>query len=149
MRTAFNWRAYPSWSMIATWNKSLRQTGVNFDLTHASRMWHLVENESGSGSWETVQRMSLSRYTNDPVRAAWTTNATRWLIQAIVGYQHAFGPMAPQPMEVPPPAPEGATPAQITAAKNAREVVRLHNVTVDNDRITAATAIGTTIGEIA
>ncbi|KAF8697561.1 hypothetical protein AX14_001337 [Amanita brunnescens Koide BX004] len=57
--------------------------------------------------------------------------------------------MAPQPMEIPPPAPEGATPAQITAAENAREAARLHNVTVDNDRITAATVIGTTIGEIA
>ena len=134
--------------MIATWNESLQQTEVNFDLTHVNRMWHLVENESGSGSWETIQWMSLSRYTNDPVGATWTTNAARWLIQAIVGYQHAFGPTAPQPMEIPPPAPEGATPTQVTAAENAREVARLHNVTVDNDRITAATAIGTTIGEI-
>ncbi|KAF8643219.1 hypothetical protein AX14_009593 [Amanita brunnescens Koide BX004] len=52
-------------------------------------------------------------------------------------------------MEIPPPAPEGSTPAQITAAENAREAARLHNTTVDNDRISAATAIGTTIGEIA
>ena len=135
--------------MIATWNESLQKEGVNFDLTHLNRMWHLVENGSGSGSWETVQRMSLSRYANGTVGATWTTNAARWLIQAIVGYQHVFGLTAPQLMEIPPPAPEGATPAQITAAENAREAARLHNVTVDNDRITAATAIGTTIGEIA
>ncbi|KAF8671904.1 hypothetical protein AX14_005634 [Amanita brunnescens Koide BX004] len=148
VRTAFDWPAYPSWSMIATWNESLRQE-IRFDLTHLNRMWHLVENDSGSGTWETVQRMSLSRYANDPVGATWTTNAARWLVQAIVGYQHTFGPTAPQPIEIPPPAPEGLTPAQITAAENAREAARLHNTTVDNNRLTAATAIGTTIGEIA
>ena len=93
--------------------------------------------------------MSLSRYANDLVGMTWTTNAARWLIQAIVGYQHAFGPTAPLPMELPPPAPEGSTAAQITAAENAREAARLHNTTVDNDRIMAATAIGTMIGEIA
>ena len=134
--------------MIATWNESLQQE-IKFDLTHLNRMWHLVENDLGSGSWEVVQQMSLSRYANDPVGATWMTNATQWLIQAIIGYQHAFGPTAPQPMEIPPPAPEGATPAQITAAENVREAARLHNVTVDNDRITAAAAIGTMIGEIA
>ena len=149
VRTAFDWPAYPSWSMIATWNESLRQEGVNFDLTHVNQMWHLVENESGSRSWETIQWMSLSRYANDPVGATWTTNAARWLIQAIVGYQHAFGPTAPQPMEIPPPAAEGSTPTQIAAAENAREAARLHNTTVDNNRITTATAIGTMIGEIA
>ena len=52
-------------------------------------------------------------------------------------------------MELPPVAPEGSTAAQIAAAENARDAARLHNTTVDNDRITAATAIGTTIGEIA
>ena len=135
--------------MIATWNESLRQERVNFDLTHFNRMWHLVENESGSGSWEVVQRMLLSRYANDPVGATWMTNAARWLIQVIIGYQHAFGPTAPQPMVIPPPAPEGLTPAQIAEAENARDAVRLHNNTVDTDRIMAATAIGNTIGEIA
>ena len=134
--------------MIATWNESLRQE-VRFDLTHLSQMWHLVENDSGSGSWETVQRMSLSRYTNDPVGATWTTNAARWLIQVIVGYQHTFGPAAAQPMEIPPPAPEGSTATQISTAENTREAARLHNTTVNNDRIAAAMAIGTTIGEIA
>ena len=112
-------------------------------------MWHLVENESGSGSWEIVQQMLLSRYANDLVGAMWTTNATRWLIQAIVGYQHTFGPTVPQPMEIPLPAPEGSTPAQIATAENARDAARLHNNTIDNNRITTVTAIGTTIGEIA
>ncbi|KAF8670115.1 hypothetical protein AX14_005943 [Amanita brunnescens Koide BX004] len=131
VRTAFDWPAYPSWSMIATWNESLRQE-TRFDLTHLSRMWHLVENDLGSGTWETVQRMSLSRYANDP----WDIN-TRLDLPLL------------NPWKFPPPAPEGSTPVQITTAENAREAAGLHNTTIDNDRITAATAIGTTIGEIA
>ena len=90
-------------------------------------MWHLVENESGSRSWAVVEWMSLSRYTNDPVGATWTTNVVRWLVQVVLGYQHAFGPTTPVPVAIPPPAPEGSTPAQIAEAEAAREVARLHN----------------------
>ena len=96
-----------------------------------------------------MERMSLSKYANDLVGATWTTNAARWLIQVIIGYQHAFGPTAPTPIAIPPPAPEGSTPVQTAEAKNAQEAARLHNNTVDMDQITAATAIGNTIGEIA
>ncbi|KAF8659252.1 hypothetical protein AX14_007630 [Amanita brunnescens Koide BX004] len=52
-------------------------------------------------------------------------------------------------MAIPPPAPEGSTPAQIAEAEGARDAARLHNNTIDTDRITTATAIGNTIGEIA
>ena len=91
--------------MIATWNELLQQEGVNFNLTHFNQMWDLVENELGSGSWTVVEQISLSRYANDLVGATWTTNAVRWLIQAVLGYQHAFGPAAPTPVLIPPPAP--------------------------------------------
>ncbi|KAF8702665.1 hypothetical protein AX14_014355 [Amanita brunnescens Koide BX004] len=149
VRTAFDWPAYLSWSMIASWNELLRADDVNFDLTQCRRIWHMVEHETGSGSWTTVLRMSLSRQANDPVGATWTTNAARWLVQALVGYQDTFGPTAPQPMAVPPSAPEGSTPAQIAAADEARAAATLHNLTIDNNRLSAANAIGTTIGEIA
>ncbi|KAF8676769.1 hypothetical protein AX14_004823 [Amanita brunnescens Koide BX004] len=137
IRELINWPRYPTLHEVCSWDPELRNEEVKFEFTREGvRLYHL-------------QRMSLSRYANDPVGATWTTNAARWLIQAIVGYQHAFGPTAPQPMELPPVAPEGSTAAQIATAENARDAARLHNATVDNDRITAATAIGTTIGEIA
>ena len=86
--------------MIASWSELLQVNEVSFDITQVNRMWHMTKNELGVGLWSTVQRMSLSRYANDPVGATWTASAARWLIQALVGYQHAFGPTAPQPMEI-------------------------------------------------